>query len=165
MFKLLLVLAISTSAFAKYTNCQFQNKNYIEICKKSVKNGVSYSYANEFLLSYFKTKKFDEITYKYLQPKYIKHHKKSEKKANNVLVKHVPKIVKHLEKYKEVYDYTEKKYGVNREIIASILMKETKLGKIKPTHDAFISHLFLRVVGLIPLLLELNQQLVEISGL
>jgi membrane-bound lytic murein transglycosylase B len=47
-------------------------------------------------------------------------------------------MVTHLKKYKEVYDYSEKKYGVNREIIAAILMKETKLGKIKPTHDAFI---------------------------
>ena len=61
-----------------------------------------------------------------------------KKKANNVFVKHIPKIVKHLKKYDEVYDYTEKKFGVNREIVAAILMKETKLGKIKPTHDAFI---------------------------
>ncbi len=69
---------------------------------------------------------------------HITTHKKSEKKANNVLVKYVPKIVKHLKKYKEAYDYSEKRYGVNREIIAAILMKETKLGEIKPTHDAFI---------------------------
>ena len=129
---------ISTMLFANYTNCNFKNEHYEDICKKVVKNGVSYNYANEFLLSYFKTKKFDEVSFKYLQPKYIKHHRKSEKKANNVLVKHIPKIVQHLKEYKEVYDYTEKKFGVNREIIAAILMKETKLGKIKPTHDAFI---------------------------
>jgi membrane-bound lytic murein transglycosylase B len=53
-------------------------------------------------------------------------------------VKYVPEIVEHLIDYKEVYDYAEKKYGVNREIIAAILIKETKLGKIQPTHDAFI---------------------------
>ena len=47
-------------------------------------------------------------------------------------------MVEHLKKYAEVYDYTEQKFGVNREIIAAILIKETKLGKIKPTHDAFI---------------------------
>ncbi|MCK4874505.1 MAG: lytic murein transglycosylase [Sulfurimonas sp.] len=138
MIKIVLPLLLSTLLFAKYTNCEFQNKNYTEVCEKVVKNGVSYKYANEFLLSYFKTKKFDEISYKYLQPKYIKSHRKSEKKANNVLVKHIPKVIKHLKKYKEVYDYTEKKYGVNREVIAAILLKETKLGKIKPTHDAFI---------------------------
>lgn len=138
MIKIVLPLLLSSLLFAKYTNCEFQNKNYEDVCKKVVKNGVSYKYANEFLLSYFKTKKFDEVSYKYLQPKYIKAHKKSEKKANNVLVKYIPKMIKHLKEYKEVYDHAEKKYGVNREIIAAILLKETKLGKIKPTHDAFI---------------------------
>jgi membrane-bound lytic murein transglycosylase B len=47
-------------------------------------------------------------------------------------------MVENIKKYKNVYDFAEKKYGVNREIIAAILLKETKLGKIKPTHDAFI---------------------------
>lgn len=138
MIKTLLLLSISTLVFAQYTNCEFQNKNYTDICNKVVKSGVSYNYANKFLLSYFKTKRFDEISYKYLQPKYIKSHRKNEKKANNVLVKYVPDMVVHLNKYAKVYDYAEKKYGVNREIIAAILIKETRLGKIKPTHDAFI---------------------------
>ncbi|MEA1893511.1 MAG: lytic murein transglycosylase [Campylobacterota bacterium] len=138
MIKLLLLLAITTIVSAKYTNCEFYNKNYEDICKRVVKQGVSYEYANRFLLSYFKTKKFDEISWKYLQPRHIKTHRKNEKRANNTLVKYVPDIVNHLREYKEVYDYSEKIYGVNREVIASILMKETKLGKIKPTHDAFI---------------------------
>lgn len=138
MIKYILLLSLSTILLAKYTNCDFQNKNYEEICKKVVKKGVSYKYANQFLLSYFKTKKFDEISYKYLKPKYIKHHRKMEKKANNTLAKYIPTMVAHLKEYKEVYDYSEKKYGVNREIIAAILFKETKLDKIKPKHDAFI---------------------------
>lgn len=123
---------------AKYDNCEFQNRDYIDVCEQVVKNGVTYEYANKFLLSYFKTQKFDEVSYKYLQPKFIQTHKKNEKKANNVLVKFIPEMVEHLKEYAEVYDYTEQKYGVNREIIAAILIKETKLGKIKPTHDAFI---------------------------
>jgi len=138
MIKIILILSITTALFAKYTNCEFKNEHYIDICKQVVKNGVSYNYANKFLLSYFKTQKFDEISWKYLQPRHIKTHRANEKKANNVLVKYIPKIVKHLKEYKKVYDYSEKKYGVNREIIAAILMKETKLGEIKPTHDAFI---------------------------
>ena len=138
MIKVIIFLTLTTILSAKYANCEFQNKHYIDVCKKVVKNGVSYNYANKFLLSYFKTKKYDEVSWKYLQPRHITTHKKSEKKANNVLVKYVPKIVTHLKKYKEVYEHSEKKYGVNREIIAAILMKETKLGKIKPTHDAFI---------------------------
>lgn len=138
MIKIILLLTLSTSIWAKYTNCEFQNKNYQDICEQVVKDGVSYEYANKFLLSYFKTKKYDEISWKYLQPKHIITHTKNEKKANNVLVKYVPLIVEHLKEYKEVYDYSEKKYGVSREIVASILMKETRLGEIKPKHDAFI---------------------------
>ena len=135
---LLLLLTLSSLVSAKYTNCDFKNKDYTDICKKVVKQGVTYRYANQFLLSYSKTKKFDEVSWKYLQPKHIKRHRANEKKANNVLVKYVPKMVKNLQKYKKVYDTAEKKYGVNREIIAAILMKETKLGKIHPTHDAFV---------------------------
>jgi membrane-bound lytic murein transglycosylase B len=134
---LLLLLSLSTLLSAKYTNCKFGNKDYTDVCKKVVKHGVSYKYANQFLLSYTKTKKFDEISWKYLQPKHIRTHRESEKKANNVLVKYVPDILTNLNKYKNVYAMAEKKYGVNREIIAAILMKETKLGKIHPTHDAF----------------------------
>lgn len=138
MIKVILLLALSTSIWAKYTNCGFKNRHYEDICKKLVKDGVSYEYANKFLLSYLKTKKYDEVSWEYLQSEHIITHKKSEKKANDALVKYVPDIVNHLKKYKDVYDYSEKKYGVNREIVASILMKETRLGKIKPTHDAFI---------------------------
>jgi len=134
----LLFLSLNTLLQAKYTNCEFQNRDYTDVCKKVVKHGVSYTYANRFLLSYFKTQKFDAVSWKYLQPKHIKKHRENEKKANNVLVKYVPKMLTHIQKYKKVYDKVEKKYGVNREIIAAILMKETKLGKIKPTHDAFI---------------------------
>ena len=135
---LLFLLLFATVASAKYDNCNFKNDNYEDICKKVVKHGVSYDYANRFLLSYFKTQKFDEVSWKCLQPSKIKYHREKEKQANNVLVKYVPKMVANLKKYKEVYDYAEKKYGVNREIIAAILLKETKLGRIKPTHDAFI---------------------------
>jgi len=138
MLKLVLLVALITVASAKYTNCTFKNENYSDICKSAVKNGVSYRYANQFLMSYFKTQKFDEVSWTYLQPSKIAHHNRQEKKANNVLVSYIPKMIANLKKYKTVYDYAEKKYGVNREIIAAILLKETKLGKIHPTHDAFI---------------------------
>ncbi|WP_297442679.1 lytic murein transglycosylase [Sulfurimonas sp.] len=136
--KLLFLLLFTTVLSANYSNCDFKNDDYEDICNKVVKHGVSYEYANRFLLSYFKTQKFDEVSWKYLQPSKLKYHREQEKKANNVLVRYVPKMVQNLEKYKKVYDYAEKKYGVDREIIAAILLKETKLGRIKPTHDAFI---------------------------
>jgi len=137
IFSLLFLLFLS-SLFAKYDNCSFKNQHYTDICKKVVKAGVSYEYANKFLLSYFKTQKYDEITWKYIQPSKIKYHREKEKKANNVLVKYLPKMIKNLQDYKYAYDLAELKYHVNREIIAAILLKETKLGRIKPTHDAFI---------------------------
>ena len=137
-YKLLLLLSLTTLLSAKYTNCTFQNPDYTDVCKKVVKEGVSYKYANKFLLSYFKTQKFDEISWTYLQPNKIEHHRTQEKKANNVLASYVPKMVTNLKKYKDVYTEAELTYGVNREIIAAILLKETKLGKIHPTHDAFI---------------------------
>ena len=136
--KKIFFLLLATLLSAKYTNCNFKNEHYEEICKKVVKHGVSYDYANRFLLSYFKTQKYDEISWKYLQPSKIKYHKTQERKANNVLVKYEDQMVLNLKKYKKVYDKAEKKYGVNREIISAILLKETKLGKLKPTHDAFI---------------------------
>jgi membrane-bound lytic murein transglycosylase B len=139
IFKLLLLLLLSTTVLsAKYDNCDFKTAHYKEICKEVVQDGVSYAYANKFLLSYFKTQKYDEITWKYIQPSKIKYHRKQERKANNVLIKYVPKMVVNLKKYRKIYDLAEKKYGVNREIIAAILLKETKLGKIEPQHDAFI---------------------------
>ena len=137
-YKLLLILSLTTLLSAKYADCTFQNQDYTDVCEKVVKKGVSYKYANQFLLSYFKTQKFDEISWTYLQPSKIEHHRIQEKKANNVLASYVPKMVTNLKKYKKVYAYAEKTYGVNKEVIAAILLKETKLGKIHPTHDAFI---------------------------
>jgi len=138
MNKLFFLLLLATLLFAKHNNCSFKNKDYEDICKKAVKAGVSYDYANIFLLSDFKTKKFDEKSYKYLQPQHIPTHRKNEKKANNTLVKYVPEMTAHLRAYAEVYDYVEQEYGVNREVIAAILIKETRLGKIRPSHDAFV---------------------------
>jgi membrane-bound lytic murein transglycosylase B len=138
MLKILFFILLITSLEAKYTNCKFANENYSDICKKVVKDGVSYDYANRFLLSYFKTKKYDEKSWKLLQPRAIKIHRANEKRANNTLIKYIPQLTKHLKKYKDVYDYAEKKFGVNREIVAAILLKETRLGVIKPRHDAFV---------------------------
>ena len=138
MKKLLTPLLLSSALFANYTNCEFQNPDYTTVCEKVVKKGVSYEYANKFLLSYFKTKKYDEKSWSLLQPKKLSMHKSNEKRANNTLVKFLPKLVAHLKEYKDIYDYSEAKYGVNREVVASILLKETRLGSYKPKHDAFI---------------------------
>ena len=131
MIKLVLLLMMSSALFAQYTNCTFQNKNYTQICKKLLKKNIPVHDINLFLLSP-KTKKMDKLSFKLFHLSKIKAHRANEKKANNVLVKYIPKIVKHVQKYDAVYDEAEKRYGVNREVIAAALMKETKLGIIKP---------------------------------
>lgn len=138
MYKILLSLLSVSLLHALGDGCKFENNDYVEVCKRSIQNGVSYEYANNFLHNESKTKRFDEISFEYLQPKHIKTHKKNEKKANNTLLKFIPEVVEHLKRYSEVYDHAEEQFGVNREIIAAILLKETKLGKIVPKHDAFI---------------------------
>jgi len=119
-----------------YTNCDFKLKSYENLCKASVKKGISVQYVNEFLLSK-KTKARDFKSFRLFHPSMIKKHSANEKRANNSLIAFVPKIVQHLRDYKEVYDAVEAKYHVNREVIAAIFAKETRLGLIKPGHDAF----------------------------
>ncbi len=137
MNKLLLLLSFGAVLNASYSNCKMKNKNYEDVCEKVVKNGVSYTYANEFLLSCEKVNKLDEKSWKYLHPDKVLVFRGNEKRANNTLLPHVPRIVRHLKKYAKVYDFTEAEFGVNREVVAAILMKETALGKIKLKHDAF----------------------------
>lgn len=134
---LMAVMTATLWAETVYTNCDFVFGPYEEICKSAVKKGVSYQYANEILLSN-RAKLRDEKSFKLFLPKHIAVHHANEKRANNALVSYVPQIVEHLQQYAEVYDLAEERYGVDREIIAAILMKETRLGKIAPKHDAFV---------------------------
>ncbi len=146
----LLLNFLIVPAFAtKYSNCEFQNTHYKDVCSQVVKNGVSYDYANKFLLSYHKTQKLDDKSWRYLhpEPKKIKKAAKAEpqkkvlsyeQKSNLKLAKRVSEMIKNLNKHKAAYDFAEEQYNVNREIISAILMKETQLGQVKPSHDAFI---------------------------
>ncbi|RLA72490.1 MAG: murein transglycosylase, partial [Epsilonproteobacteria bacterium] len=137
--KTLILIALSSTMLwgaPTYTNCDFKTKPYEKLCDASVKIGISVQYVNEFLLSE-KAKARDFKSFRLFQPKMLKTHHANEKRANNSLVKFVPKIVVHLKTYEKVYDAAEKKYRVNREIIAAIFAKETRLGIIKPKHDAF----------------------------
>jgi membrane-bound lytic murein transglycosylase B len=115
--------------------CSYQDKSINELCQKLLKKDISMEYIDEFLLSN-EFNSDDKLTLKMISKKRIKYHKAQEKKANNTLKKYIPKIVRNLNKYKTIYDLAEQKYNVNREIIAGILMKETRLGNYKPKHDA-----------------------------
>jgi membrane-bound lytic murein transglycosylase B len=135
MIKILLLLTLSTLLLAKCINST--NKHYEDICKKVVRKGVSVEYVNKFLLS-SKASKIDKKSLELLSQKTIAIHRTNEKRANNALIEYIPEIVAHVKKYSNVYDEAEKRFGVNREVVASILMKETRLGKANLSHDAFI---------------------------
>lgn len=130
IFFLLLSLSLNASE-----HCH--ERIYSDICEKALLRDIDLSYIESFLDSN-KTKVFDNVSFELMQPKFIEQHKQNEKRANNSLLKFIPEIVSNLREYKEVYDIAEDRYGVNREIVASILMKETRLGKITPKHDAFV---------------------------
>ncbi len=128
-------LFLCVNLFA-YSNCDFRTDTYEAICRQAVQKGVSVDYANRYLLSP-QTKMRDEKSLKLFSPKMIKVHHANEKRANNALVAFVPEIVDNLRRYKAVYDEAEKRFHVNREVIAAILAKETRLGRIGSGHDAF----------------------------
>lgn len=139
LYTLLIPLLYITSSIASphYSNCDFRTPQYHDVCVDATAKGVSVQYVNEFFVSE-KAKERDLKSLALFHPKKISMHHRDERRANNALVKYVPSIVTHLKAYKDVYDFAEKKYHVNREVVAAILMKETRLGKIRPRHDAFV---------------------------
>ncbi len=132
---ILLMYSPLTIHATTYTNCNFKNKNYEAVCKAAVAKGVSHQYANTFLLSP-RMQMRDAKSFALFSPQKITMHHANEKRANNALVPYVPQIVAHLQKHKAVYDKAEREYGVDREVIAAILMKETRLGTFVPKHEA-----------------------------
>lgn len=131
-----LLLIGATSLLHGYSDCRFRVAPYEAICEAAVKKGVSVDYANRYLLD-AQTKARDFKSLKLFSPKMIKVHHANEKRANNALVDFVPEIVAHLKRYAQVYDLAEKRFGVNREVVAAILAKETRLGRFGSGHDAF----------------------------
>lgn len=121
---------------AGYSDCTFKIDVYETLCERAVSRGVSIDYANRYLLSP-QTKQRDERSLELFQPKMIRVHHANEKRANNALLDFVPEIAENLRRYRAAYDTAEARYHVNREVIAAILAKETRLGRIGSKHDAF----------------------------
>ena len=130
----ILLSLLHVTLFAAYTNCDFRNKEYVRICKNVRKKGVNIDYINRFLLQ---KPHIDHQTLRLLRPEKIGYHRRAEKRANNNLVRYIPNLKRHLGEYRKIYDIVEKRYGVNREIVAAILLKETRLGRIALKHDSF----------------------------
>jgi len=131
----LLLPLFSTTLFA-YSDCSFKIDAYESICNKAVKAGVSVDYANRYLLDAQSTLR-DAQSLRLFSPKMITVHHANEKRANNALVTFVPAMVENLRQYRGAYDEAERRFGVNREVVAAILAKETRLGRVGCTHDAF----------------------------
>jgi membrane-bound lytic murein transglycosylase B len=82
--------------------------------------------------------------------KNIKKHRKSEQKANKKMLLKKALLKKHLKKYQSTYDKVEKKFGVNREVVAAILQKETALGAFKAYKHNALSVFISLLKGLQP---------------
>jgi len=133
---LFFALLFTSPSLLAYSDCSFQVEAYEPICKSAVSRGVSIEYANRYLLAP-QTKERDFKSLRLFSPKMIHTHHANEKRANNALVAFVPQIVDNLHRYRDAYDAAEKRYHVNREVIAAILAKETRLGRFGTEHDAF----------------------------
>ena len=132
----LLTLFLAAPALFGYSNCDFRVEAYETVCREALAEGVSVDYANRYLLAP-QTKARDPESLERFAPKMIAVHHANERRANNALVAFVPEIVRNLERYRVVYGEAERRYGVNREVVAAILAKETRLGRIRLKHDAF----------------------------
>ncbi|UFS61410.1 lytic murein transglycosylase [Sulfurimonas sp. HSL-3221] len=131
-----LLLPLLGSTLFAYSDCAFRLDAYETICKKAVSKGVSIDYANRYLLDP-QTALRDGKSLRLFSPKMITVHHANEKRANNALVTFVPTMVENLRQYRAVYDEAERRFHVNREVIAAILAKETRLGRFGSKHDAF----------------------------
>lgn len=130
-------LLFSTSVFG--SNCSdFKNDKNKLLCSELSKKNVDQEFIKKYLTQQ-KSRYRDTKTLKLIAPKEIKSHSNNEKRANNSLINSIDAASKHLQKYSKVYDYVEKKFNVDREIIAGILLKETRLGTYEPQYDAYIT--------------------------
>ncbi|MFA9462011.1 lytic murein transglycosylase [Thiohalorhabdus methylotrophus] len=69
----------------------------------------------------------------------IPKHKAAERKANRRYVYEAKVLAKNLREYAPVYERMEEEYGIRKEIIGAILLKESALGRYDSFgHDAFV---------------------------
>jgi membrane-bound lytic murein transglycosylase B len=69
----------------------------------------------------------------------IPKHKQAERKANQRYLYEAKVLAEHLEEHAATYDRMETEYGIRREIVGAILLKESALGRYDSFgHDAFV---------------------------
>lgn len=131
LFRLAVALcALIGVSEAKYDNCSFRFKPYEAVCKEAVKLGGTHLYINHFLIS----RRTEQNRRAAEQPDEAK----GGTRSNNVsMAARIDAMVAHMERYREVYEEATRRYGVSPELIAAILMKESSLGTVRLSYDAF----------------------------
>jgi membrane-bound lytic murein transglycosylase B len=149
--KLFLIVFIVNTISLYANDCEkmklpFETNNkkyYVDICNSLVKEKIPLKYIfNNFDYKYNKKiNEIDNITLKVFSgnKKIKKKIANNELKANIYLKSKIEKLNKNLIEYKDIYDLTKKDYKVHPEVMAAIMYKETKFGKILGKHDAFVT--------------------------
>lgn len=91
---------------------------------------INYIYAQDF--TKIKEKLIKEVQKNYVEKIFSLPELKEFKTYNKEILdfsKKPTNIEEHFKKYKNIYDLAESKYKINREIIAALLLKETKFDK------------------------------------
>lgn len=69
----------------------------------------------------------------------ISSHKSDERRANRSFLFETDRLSQHLREHQAIYDTMEERYGVPREVVGAILLKESALGETPGMdHDAFV---------------------------
>lgn len=107
-------------------------KEYNDIKLKLIKEK---DIPEKYINSFFNIEDFSiidsQILEKFSEKKIIEHRKSEFLSNKNKMKNEIPFLLEHLKLNNKLYTNIEKHYKVNREIISSILLKETNLGKYK----------------------------------
>lgn len=100
---------------------------------------------NIFIKKYFNQDiKINNKIIKFFSPKKISYLNKSEKISNKISLEKLKTIKNHIKKHNDTYILAENIFNINKEIIAAILYKETRLGNYVPkytTNEVFFTML------------------------
>lgn len=113
---------------------------YAQIKNRLLEQGVDAQYLTKLFASE-KMEQVNSVTLKHLiEPASVAKNSKRERRSNQNLIKkeELAKLKRHLREHKALYERIEREFGVEKEVIAAILQKETRLGSYPLKHDAVV---------------------------
>lgn len=124
MRRILLLFIFLFSLLEANEICDFNSEIKNDICMELAYKNVNIKYIKDYLNDK-KSKDINEL-------ENLKYENKNNHILNEKSIETNLELLKnHLFEYKSIYNNLEKKYNINREVISSILLYETNLGKIK----------------------------------